>query len=32
MEYRNLVDLFEMVSHQGRVTIEEIHNLYLMSG
>jgi hypothetical protein len=32
MQYKNLVDLFEMLSCDGWITIQEIKNLYLMSG
>jgi hypothetical protein len=32
MQYKNLVDLFEMLTYEGEISIEEIKNLYLMSG
>lgn len=32
MQYKNLVDLFEMLTYDGQITIQEIKNLYLMSG
>lgn len=32
MQYKNLVDLFELLSADEVISIQEIKNLYLMSG
>jgi hypothetical protein len=32
MQYKNLVDLFEMLAYEGQFGMEEVKNLYLMSG
>ncbi len=32
LQYRNMVDLFEMLAADGEIDLQEIKNLYLMSG